>query len=311
MAAYTLLDLSEVPVPDIIQSETFDKKYQQLKAILLDRNPDYREVLDLESEPLAVALQTFAYRELILEARINDATRANMLASAIGQDLDAIAARYNVARLTVQPADEQAQPPVAAIMEDDAALRRRVQMAFDGLNTAGSDDAYVFHALSASGRLRDADAFSPAPCEMVVTLLAEDNDGTPDEALLRAVRQVFGLANDGSESLQMPSAVRPLGDRVTVQAAHIKHYRVEAELTILSGPAADVIKSQAEQAVAKYNDERRRLGYDVTLSGLYAALHQSGVQNVHLIAPTQDLLLAHDEAPYCEDITVRIGGMNE
>ncbi|MFM9735606.1 hypothetical protein, partial [Streptomyces niveiscabiei] len=60
-------------------------------------------------------MQTFAYRELVLEAKINDATRANMLASSKGNDLDGIGARYNVERLVVQEGDELARPPIPRI----------------------------------------------------------------------------------------------------------------------------------------------------------------------------------------------------
>uniref|UniRef100_UPI0034E93DFE baseplate J/gp47 family protein n=1 Tax=Enterococcus faecium TaxID=1352 RepID=UPI0034E93DFE len=120
----------------------------------------------------------------VLEAKINDATRANMLASSKGNDRDGIGARYNVERLVVQEGDELARPPIPRIMEDDDSYRRRIQMALDGLNTAGSDDAYVFHALSASGKVLDADATSPSPCNMVVTVLSRDGNGTPDNDLL-------------------------------------------------------------------------------------------------------------------------------
>ena len=48
----------------------------------------------------------------------------------MGGDLDQLAANYNVKRLTVTPADDDAVPPVAAVMESDEALRLRVPAAF-------------------------------------------------------------------------------------------------------------------------------------------------------------------------------------
>lgn len=311
MTAFNLLDLSKIPVPDIITSPDFETKYEQLKTILLGLNPDYAEVLALESEPLALALQTFAYRELILEARINDATRANMLASAQAHDLDAIGARYNVARLAIQPGDELARPPLPRIMEDDEHYRRRIQMAFDGLNTAGSNDAYVFHALSANAQVLDADATSPSPCNMVVTLLSRDGNGTPAPELLSSVRRYFGLTDDGSAPAQLMSKVRPLGDRLTVIPADITEYTVSAELTILPGPAGDVVRQTAITAVQDYVNDRHKLGYDVTRSGLFAALHQPGVHNVRLISPAADLVMDPTQAAFCTDVTVTVGGVDE
>lgn len=53
---------------------------------------------------------------------------------------------------------------------------------------------------------------------------------------------------------------------------------------------------------------RQQLGYDIALSGLYAALHVSGdVQRVQLIQPTQDLAIAPHEAAWCTEITVTAG----
>jgi len=311
MTAFKLLDLSKVPVPDIITVPDFETKYNELKAILLGLNPDYAEVLVLESDPLAMALQTFAYREMVLEAKINDATRANMLATAKGNDLDGHVARYNIARLVVQAEDALARPPIPLIMEDNESLRRRAQMAFDALNTAGSDDAYVFHALSADASVLDADATSPSPCNMVVTLLSRAGNGTPNNDLLVTVRRYFGLTDDGTAAAVQSSKVRPLGDRLSVVAAEVHEYAVIAELTILPGPAGSTIQQAAEAAVLAYVLDRHKLGYDVIRSGLYAALHQAGVHNVNLISPAADLIMNNTQAAYCSGVTVTVGGVDE
>jgi len=311
MTAFKLLDLSKVPVPDIIQSPDFETTYQQLKDILVGLKPEYAEVLALESEPLSKALQLFAYREILLESKINDATRANMLASATGKDLDAIGARYNVERLELQAENPQAVPPTAQILEEDSSYRRRIQMAFDGLNTAGSEDAYVFHALSASGEVLDADASSPSPCNMVVTILGRQGNGIPGDDVLSGVRRHFGLSDDGSTVLDKASQVRPLGDKVAVVAADVIEYEVEAVLTILPGPSGDVITQAAEAAVQAYAADRHKLGYDVTLSGLYAALHQAGVHSVELISPAGDLKMNPVQAAYCSGIQITVGGVDE
>ncbi|MGI0120287.1 baseplate J/gp47 family protein [Zooshikella sp. RANM57] len=310
MAAFKLLDLSKIPVPDVINSPDFEQKYSELKDILLGINDKYADVLALESEPLAVALQAFAYRELILEAKINDATRANMLASAQGNDLDAIGARYNVGRLVLQDENLLSNPPVPHIAEEDDRYRRRIQMAFDGLNTAGSTDAYIFHALSASAEVLDADATSPSPCEMVVTILSREGNGGAGAELVRVVRNYFGLTDDGSKTLGS-SKVRPLGDKLTVSSAHILEYSVVAELSILPGPSARVVLADAKNALSQYTKDTHRLGYDVTLSGLYAALHRPGVHNVKLISPTANLTVDYHQAAYCVGINIKIGGVDE
>lgn len=303
MTTYRLIDLSKVPVPDIIEAPSFEQKYQALKDMMVNLDPDYAEVLNLESDPAARLLQVFAYREMYLTARINDATRANVLASAQGKDLDGLASRYNIERLTIEPANPDANPPAPAIMESDEALRRRVQMAFDGLNTAGSIDGYIFHALGADGLVRDALATSPQPTEIELTILSNDGNGHASTQLIETVRAHFGISADGSQQLGT-SKVRPQGDRVSVQSADIITYQVEATIYLQQGPDASVIRQQAAAAAQKYADEQHRLGADITRSGLHRALHQPGVDNVELVSPAGNISVNGTQAAYCTSIDV-------
>ncbi|WDE11167.1 baseplate assembly protein [Thalassomonas haliotis] len=309
MSAYNLLDLSQVPVPDIIEALDFENIYQQLKDQLLAINPDYQEVLALESEPMALLLQSFAYRELLLRAQINDATRANMLASATGNDLDNIGARYNVARLVVQVPDETTTPVTPQILEDDTSYRRRIQMAFNGLNTAGSENSYIFHALSADNRVADADVVSPQPSDIVLTILSKENtDGSASDDLLIKVRNYFGLSDDGSSLLVTADSenpvygVRPLGDRLTIKSAGVQSYQIQAEISLLAGPGKENTLALVNEALAAYTRENQILGKKVTLLGIYTALNQVGVDSVNLLQPTQDIQVASDQIAYCSDI---------
>jgi len=105
--------------------------------------------------------------------------------------------------------------------------------------------------------------------------------------------------------------VRPLCDTVVVSGATVKPYAIAATLTLYEGPDAEVVRQAAEDAARAYADEHHRLGYDVTLSGLYAALHRPGVQNVTLSAPTADMVVQPHEAPWCTGVTVTVGGVGE
>ncbi|MFT7099200.1 MAG: phage-related baseplate assembly protein [Rickettsiales bacterium] len=102
-------------------------------------------------------MQVIAYRELLLRNRINEAAKANMLAYASGSDLDNLAAFYGVERL----ADE----------EDDR-LKIRTQLALEGFSTAGPVGAYIFHALSASNKVKSVSVKSPNPGVILVTILS-------------------------------------------------------------------------------------------------------------------------------------------
>ncbi|AXT81662.1 contractile injection system protein, VgrG/Pvc8 family [Escherichia coli] len=174
-----VIDLSQLPAPQIVDVPDFETLLAERKAEFVALHPkDEQEAvmrtLELESEPITKLLQENAYRELLLRQRINEAAQAVMVAYAIGSDLDQLAANYNVKRLTVTPADNDAVPPVAAVMESDEALRLRVPAAFEGLSVAGPTAAYEFHARSADGRVADASATSPAPAEVVLTVLSRE-----------------------------------------------------------------------------------------------------------------------------------------
>jgi phage-related baseplate assembly protein len=184
-------------------------------------------------------------------------------------------------------------------MESDADYRQRIPAAFEGMSVAGPVGAYEFHALSADGRVADASAFSPSPAEVVVTILARDGDGTAPDDLL----QVVGVAlND--------EAVRPVADRVSVRSAEIVRYEIDAVLYVYPGPAKEPILAAKEQGTA-YINEQRRLGRDVRLSAIYAALHVQGVQRVELMQPLADMVIDKTQASYCTDFKAEIGGSDE
>jgi len=175
-----LIDLSALPTPDVIETLGYEailsRMLGEARTALAEALPDWDPTL--ESDPLVILIQRWAYGDLVLRARINDAARAVLLATATGADLDHLAALVSTARLTVVPADPSADPPTGAVMETDAALRARVQLAWEGLSTAGPAGAYRYHTLAADGRVRDAAITSPTPGDVVVTVLGHDGDGT-------------------------------------------------------------------------------------------------------------------------------------
>ena len=302
-----LIDLSKVPVPEIIEELNFEQLYDKNKQLLISIEPSYAEALQFDSDPQAKQLQILTYREMHLIAKVNQATRANILASAFGKDLEAFASNYNIELLVITPENPATNPPTPAVLESDDALKRRVQLAFDGLNTAGSVDGYIFHTLGADGRVLDADAYSPAPCEMVVVVLAHTQTGLPTNDLLIKIRNHFGLTDDGTAQLKTPSKIRPQGDRVTVQSAEIINYAVQAELNIMPGPDKQVVLAAANHALAQYQLEQRKLGASITLSGIYKALHQSGVNDVNIIQPANNVTIEAYQAAYCTSINISVG----
>lgn len=294
------IDLSQLPAPTVVEEIDFETLFAVRKQKLIALAPaDIRDALaatlELESEPLTIYLQESAYREMILRQRINEATRATMLAYASGTDLDNRAADYDVQRLLITPADPDATPPVEAVWESDERLRYRCQMALEGLSVAGSRGAYVFHALSASPLVADVAVDSPQPGTVRVTILPTDHQAVP-AALLDTVSAYLSADER-----------RPLTDDVQVQGATLVDYTVSATLLVYPGPSPAPVLTAARAALDKYLASVSRIGYDVTLSGLYAALHQAGVQRVQLDAPTADVVINTTSAARCTGITLTVG----
>lgn len=297
MSAFSAIDLSQLAPPDVVETLDYEAVLAAMKADLASYAPELAGALTLESDPLVKLLEICAYRETLLRARINDASRAVMLATSTGADLEHLAAFFGVSRQTVTEADPDADPPIAAVLETDARLRARTQLALEGYSAAGPVGAYVFHSMSASPLVKDVGISSPLPGQVLVTLLSASADGTADGALQIAVSNALS-ADD----------VRPLTDQVLVQSATITEYTIEASLTTYSGPSADTVLAAALAAAQTYADTHHRLGHDITLSGLFAALHQPGVQNVAITSPAADIVMGADAAAYCTDIILTHAG---
>jgi phage-related baseplate assembly protein len=294
---FTAVDLSQLSAPDVVEELDFETIFSDMLTDLQARDETFDALV--ESDPAYKILEVAAYRELIIRQRVNDGAHAVMLAYATGTDLDQIAANYNVERLVLDEGDPDAIPPVDPTYESDDDLRRRVQLSPEGYTVAGSQGAYVYHALSADADVKDAQAVSPTPGAVTVYILARDGNGSASVDLVDAVDEYLNA-----------ETIRPMTDNVTVQSAAVTEYMVEAVLTVYPGPDDEVIRLSAEDAVKSYVEGLHAIGYDVTLSGLYAALHQSGVQNVSLTKPAADIVIGDGEAAYCTGVSVSIGGTN-
>jgi len=79
MTRFTAIDLSALTPPDIIETIDYEAIVKDMRDDLVARFPAIVGVIDLESEPARKLIEAFAYRELLLRARINDSARAVLL----------------------------------------------------------------------------------------------------------------------------------------------------------------------------------------------------------------------------------------
>ncbi|MGF6591615.1 baseplate assembly protein [Pseudomonas sp. 2835] len=289
------VDLSALPAPQVLEDLDFEVLFQADLATFRSHMGDSWDAA-VESDPVNKLLEVGAYRKLLNRARVNDAAKALLLAYAQGADLDQLAANVQLQRLVVQAPDASSVPPTPQVLEEDDALRERVQLVYEGLTTAGPRNSYILHARNASGLVADATAESPSPAQVVVTVLALEGDGSTTAALLETVRLKL---NDDD--------VRPVGDRLTVQGAQILRYRIDAVVHMSgNGPEIEATLAECKRRLQAWINPRRRLGVEVARSGVDAQLHINGVSRVDLnnwtdIRPTQA------QAAWCEGITVTRG----
>lgn len=292
-AASTPVDLSRLPPPDLVEQLTFDAIVGMLVDTIRARWPDFDAVLD--SDPVMLILQALAYREIHLRADFNDRARQLLLAFAGGGNLDHLGALMGLPRLVITPADPLTSTD--AVMEGDDAFRQRIVLAPESFSVAGPDLAYVAFARRADGDVADASVISPAPGEVVVTILSATGDGAAPGALLDKVRTQVD-----------DKAVRPLTDAVTVQSATIIPFAIDARVWTFSGPDATLVLSTGRAALDTYVAESRKLGRAIRRSGVEGALQVAGVERVELPGWV-DIVPDSTKAAHCTAITVTHAGV--
>lgn len=291
------INLEKLPAPDVVETLAFEVILSEIVADLKTRNPELSALFDsgIESDPVNKLLEAFAFRELGIRQRVNDAARSVMLPYATGTDLDNLAAFYGLLRQVIQEEDLEANPPVPQILEDDTRFRLRVAVSLEAATTAGPAGSYISHSLNADPRVKDVSVESPNPGEVVVTILSTEGMGTASQELLDIV-----------EAALTAEFVRPLTDLVIVQSAQIITYDVQAIIHVFDGPDSQVVKDFAIANTQSYVAEQHKIDRNIALSGLYAAMHVAGVRRVELITPTEQLVTASNEAAWNTNIDITV-----
>lgn len=290
------IQLNQLPLPDVVERLDFEAILATAESRMTQLWPAYSATV--ESDPIRKNLQVLAYLVLQERQKKNDDARACFLPTARGKDLDNWAASLGVQRLVLSPAVPE--KGIDAVYEDDDDLLYRCQLAPTGYSTAGPADAYEFLARSASGQVLDAKVTSPEPGTVVVSVMARAGDGTPLPDLLQTVSDYITVKTR-----------RLLTDNVIVQAVVIRTFSIGARLLFFAGPDSEVVLQAAKDNLAKYLADSRRIGRNITLSGLYAALKVPGIEDVLDLTPATTLVMSDTEAGYCTGVTLTSGNVGE
>lgn len=277
------VDMSQLPAPTIIEELSFEDIFEQLLMDFKAKDPTYDALL--ESDPVIIALECAAYREILLRNRINEAAKSCLLAYATGTDLDNHAAFYGLTR---------------QIGESDERLRYRTQLATEALTTAGSEKAYLFHALSADNRVKSASVKSPEPGEVLVTIMSTEDAGIANQNLIDTVERYLSSED-----------IRPLTDHVTVQAAELVEYEINAQVYLYLSPSMSITEQECRDALDRYLSKNSTIGNVIAKSGIFDALHTEGVQKVILTEPENDVETTKEQAPKCTSIKLEFITIDE
>lgn len=275
------IDLGGLPAPNIIADLDYEQIVTELKNALIAKDSIYSDALTLESEPLVIAIEAFAYRELLLRQQINEAVRANLLAFATAGDLDQLGAFYGVIRHQ---------------QEQDEALRSRIKDRILGSSTAGGEAHYRYQAFSVSPDIRDIAVDSPTPGVVRVSVLAKT--GVDSAQLVEQVRQRVSAED-----------VQVLTDTLEVVHSELISVSIRANITPLKGGLPldiELLKQNFMQAI----EDKRSLGWDLSPSWIVSQLHSSNIQQVELTEPTQNIAIAPNQCIQVSDIELNLLNAN-
>lgn len=288
------IDFSRLPPPKVIEEIDYEVLLDRYRESVVAKNPKLARAVQLEQSPTNIILETEAFGETLLRARVNDAARAVMLPFSTGADLDVLAAFYNVQRIVVP-----ATTNTPEIRESDARLLRRTQMAAEAFNTAGAEGAYIFHSLSADPTIRDVSAkLVNTEAHIKITVMNEGADPLPTAAQIQAVTTRLNKKH-----------IRPMTDVVFVDSPEVIETDVVANITLYPGPNASLIQADLQKGLDRIRTNISILGRDLTRSAIIAALTVEGVQDVELLSPAADIAIDLDQCVKIKSATINILGV--
>lgn len=321
--------LNQLAEPEIVKVEAYESLLAEFSGEVLQyvatRDPAkaarLAETLGNESELLVLMMQAFVLRLQTHERKWNARIKQMLAWWAEGTNLDARAADMGLERRVVTAGDENAFPPVPAVMETDDDLRLRYYLA-PHAPAAGSRlqyrrealtlgeratvkveapvagqvvTTYTFAADGFAAQVKDANGRMTAPGKVLVTMLARAGDGTPSDELLAAGRAHFARHD-----------VCPETDEVTVQAAEIVRYKIRAIAYINSGPDSALTKTAAEAAMSVYAAAKHQLEGYVDPDWINSGLLVAGAERVTRLEPIEPIACTTSQAPWCEGIEIEV-----
>ena len=168
--------------------------------------------------------------------------------------------------------------------EDDESLKDRIFNVPDSYSTAGPDGAYEYYTKSADPTISNVVVDSEEAGTVNIRFVC-DGGVIPGDALIQKVTEYL---ND--------KTIRPLTDKVVVQAPGTQEYNVDLTYYIPSSMKAAVATIQADVATAvnRYNTwQTEKIGRDINPSYLIQKVMEAGAKRVNVSSPAFTILDKH------------------
>ncbi|WP_311276170.1 baseplate J/gp47 family protein [Methylobacterium sp. WCS2018Hpa-22] len=242
----------------------------------------------IDSDPVAILFQAYAYGDMLLRQATNDAANSLRLPFAIKSDLDYLTQTFHrTTRKLLVPANRLTG--AAAVYESDEELRSRAQLAPEALNDVGlTPGGYVYKVRTAfADRIKGVFPINRGAGRVELRVLGRDGDGTVEPALLAEIAAAFSWEG-GAQST----------DVVTVLSAEILRLRPNVTLYVPSGPDRSKVEAKAVAVLNALGASSHRINAGVFREAIASAAHVGPVITVRVNNPTRDYAAAPEVAPY-------------
>jgi phage-related baseplate assembly protein len=181
--------------------------------------------------------------------------------------------------------------------ESDDNYRERIILAPDAFSTAGSEEAYKYHARTANQTIIDVSVTNPIPGTVNLCPMVEGGIVTPGSILT----DVYDACNAKN--------VRPLTDTVVVLAPTKVDYAVEVDIVIFDDADAATVTQLANDALTTWTgDKGKKLGRDILVNAVRAKGWVTGTYSLTVVSPTADIIIGDESFANCTGVTVNITG---
>ena len=284
----TPIALSKLPDPTIIDALDFEAMYDATTADFLTRwaarraaDPSLPEIttLCLESDSMVVELEAYIGREAKLRQRVNEAARAQLLAFAEGNDLEHLAAFYDVYRMAG---------------EGDDRLRQRIILEIQGRSSGGPPARYKAVAMAADIRVASVNIYRNGRSPVInVAIYSTAPDGVASADLIAKVQSALE-----SDKVQL------VNDTIVVASAVRNVVNLAADIWLLPD-ADDATVTRASTELRTAWAAEQALGRDLNVSWWTSKLMIAGVAKIVPTASVTDV-----EAPDSEAIAIGAISLN-